>query len=351
MMLNLIFIYTVLIFLVLRFCVTLFNFLSNPKLGIYGKHFTDKVSVLIDANADTAGLLKLLGSIQTQDYQQIEVIIGYDHQQEIPADVVSFCTNNARFIVNRRSSAGINPAEDAVGNYLLFLGVNTIIHKGLINSLIYRTKVFNLALLSIIPTQSFTGFKNYCLIPLNNFLLLNLTPLRLVRLISSPVFSAGSNQCMFFDAAVYRKYEWEQRFKDRLPEALEVVKAVKQESFKVETLLGNKLIYTVIPVHINGFLRKTGELLFKKFSNNIFAAMLYILLVVAGPVFMLANYEYNLLILPVGLIFLTRMMISFLSGQSPLWNVLLHPLQMVMLVLSLFRAIVEHIRQRFSTSN
>ncbi|WP_216848918.1 glycosyltransferase [Pedobacter sp. L105] len=325
--------------------------MSNPKLGNYGKHFTDKVSILVDATADNDGLLKLLTALQKQDYQRIEVFIDHSKPEEINIDINDLCKKDQRFRVRKKSSGNINPAEETTGAYLLFLGVNTIVKKGLINSLIYRTRVFNLALLSIIPTQSFSGFINYCLVPLNNFVLLNLTPLRLVRLFSSPVFSAGSNQCMFFDSALYRKYEWEQRFNGKLPEALEVVKSVKQEGFKAETLLGNKLIYTFIPSHGFVSFQKIGQLLLRKFGNNIFAALLYILLVVTGPLFMLFNYEYSLLILPVGLIFLTRMMISFLSGQHPLWNILLHPLQMLMLLISLLTAIFDKSIQLIKSRN
>lgn len=338
-MLNLIFVYIILIFLILRFSVTVFNFLSNPKLGNYGKHFTDKVSIIIDATADNSGLLNLITTLKQQDYQHIEVIIEQAKAQEFHAAIVSVCAIDRRFQLREKRAGIINPAEEATGNYLLFLGVNTEVNKGLINSLIYRTKIFNLALLTVVPTQLFAGFMNNCLVPLNNFVLLNLTPLRLIRLFPSPIFSAGSNQCMFFDAALCRKHQWEQRFEDRLPEALEVVKGVKQEGFKAEILLGNRLINTVVPLHTTESFKKTGQLLFRKFGNNIFAAMFYVLLVVAGPLLMLSNYEYSLLILPVGLIFLTRIMISFLSGQNPLLNVLLHPLQMIMLLASLLSAI------------
>ncbi|HEY0177077.1 MAG TPA: glycosyltransferase family 2 protein, partial [Pedobacter sp.] len=278
-MLNITVAYIILIFLVLRFSVTLFNFLSNPKLGKYGRHFTDKVTIIIDATEDTGSLFNLLTAIQQQDYQPVEVIVEVQDVLALRPEITAFCRNDQRFRWRKKDADHPNPAEETEGNYILFLDVNTIINNGLINSMIYRTRVFNLALLSIIPTQSFTGFKNYCLIPLNNFVLLNLTPLRLIRLIPSAVFSAGSNQCMFFDAAIYRKYEWEQRLQGRLPEALEVIKAVKQEGFKVETLLGNKLIYTVIPNNIDGFFQKTGRLLLRKFGNNILAALLYLLLV------------------------------------------------------------------------
>jgi len=302
-------IYVILVFLVLRFSVTVFNFLSNPKLGNYGRHFNDRVSILIEAAPDTVGLMELLNTIKGQDYQDIEVIIQQHKDTEPPADLLDFCTDDQRFrLRNQRTGAA---EDEATGAYFLFLGTHTIIQNGLINSLIYRTKVFNLTLLNIIPTQSITGLFNYCLLPLNNFVLLNLIPLRLVRLFSSPAFSAGTNQCMFFDAAVYKKYEWHRRLKGEIPEALEIVKAVKQESFKVETLVGNHLIYSFVSEDQSDLIQKTGQRLLRIFGNNIFVALLYLLLVIGGPLYLLADYDYRLLILPAGLIFLSRIMISF----------------------------------------
>jgi len=340
-MLLICFIYVILIFLVLRFSVTVFNFLSNPKLGIYGRHFSDQVSVLLEATPDKQSLMTLLKSIQDQDYQHLEVIIQLYKESGESDELIRFCADDTRFRLRKQKSGSAE--DEANGAYFLFLGTHTLLRKGLINSLIYRTKVFNLTLLNIIPTQHISGFFNYCLLPLGNFVLLNLIPLRLVRLFSSPAFSAGTNQCMFFDAAIYRKYEWHRRLKGELPEAVEIVKAVKQEALKAETLLGNNLIHSYVVETQFDLIQKTGQRLLRNFGNNILVALIYLILVVGGPVFMLAHYEYSLLILPVGLIFLSRVMISFLSGQHPLWNVLLHPLQMVFLVISLLQAIYNRI--------
>lgn len=335
MMLNLIFIYSVLLFLVMRFSVTLFNFLSNPKLGNYGRHFKDKVSIIVDT-ADERALLKTLNTIQQQDYQHIEVIIRKRKNSALTAALAKLCETDQRF---QLKSGAINVLDDTSGQYILFLGPLTLVHNGLINSLIYRTKVFNLALLSIVPTQYIKGIYNHCLLPLPGFVMLNLIPLRLVRLFSSPVFSAASNQCMFFDAMVYKQYNWHAKLDGKLPEALEMVKAVKYNGFKAETLLGNRLVYLEAPGPEERIFHKTGEQLLKGFGNNIYAVLLYLFLVVAGPIVMLLNYEYRLLILPVGLIFLSRVMISFLSRQHPLWNVLLHPIQLLMLLASLLSAV------------
>ncbi|CAM4330373.1 hypothetical protein SAMN06265348_11027 [Pedobacter westerhofensis] len=333
-MLNLAFIYIVLIFLVLRFSVTLFNFLSNPKLGKYGKHFTSKVSVVIQVTTDSYSLINLLNSFKKQDYTNIEVIVTQPVKLKSSAELKALIDSDPRFQLRKRNSFSI---EDTTGEYLLFLEPQVVVHNGLINSLIYRTKVFNLTLLNIIPMVSLRGLVNHILLPLNSFVLFNLIPLRLVRLFSSPVFAAGGSECMFFDAETYKAYHWQQKVNRKVPEAVDVVRAVKEEGFKVETLIGNRLISLSAPAASKRLFSKTGVQLLKAFGNNIFAAVVYVLLVVMGPLVMFFNYEYSLLVLPVGLIFLSRIMISFLSGQNPFWNVLLHPVQMVFMMVAVIR--------------
>jgi len=301
------FIYVVLVFLILRFSVTLFNFLSNPKLGKYGKHFTDKVTIIITPSPDKKSLKLLLKSIREQDYEQIEVLVSTANNQEEIDTAAQNC------------------------DYLLFLDAHTTIRSGLINSLIYRVKVFDLALLSIIPDETTHSFLEKCMLPVKDFVLLNLVPLRLIRLLPGQVFAVASDKCMFFNAALYRNHGWNA--------GRDIIKMIKAENFKVETLLGNRLISISSSYHSSGLLNQSGKDLLLSFGNNTIAALLYLVLVIAGPIIMLANYEYALLIMPVGLIFLTRVMISFLVRQNPLLNVLLHPVQMIMLFIALSKAV------------
>ncbi|WP_442588617.1 glycosyltransferase [Pedobacter sp. AW31-3R] len=321
----LIFIYVVLIFLILRFSVTIFNFLSNPKLGKYGKHFTDKVAVIIDARINSPGMATLLHSLQKQDYQHMEVLLHCHRKSENFEQLHEICTADPRF----RTVGEINPAEVAA-EYLLFLQPETVVVPGLFDSLIYRAKVFDLAVLSIIPRQTSATFRDKIMLPVSDFILLNLVPLRLVRLFSSPAFSTSDDKCLFFSAQAYRKYAWQP--------GRDVVKAVKLDQLKAETLLGDRLIYTA-PTATQQLFPAYGKRLLLIFGNNIPAALLYVLLVIAGPVYMLSNAEYELLIMPVGLIFLTRIMISFLVRQNPVVNLLLHPLQMLFLCIALLNAI------------
>jgi hypothetical protein len=312
-------VYAVLIFLVLRFSVTLFNFLSNPKLGYYGKHFADKVSIIVLSAHSQPGLESLLASIDEQEYRYIEMIVQQDE---------SIAELTAR----------------ATGEYFLFITPCTTLHYGLLNNLIYRAKVFNLAVLSLIPTYKVSGFLAQCTYPLNDFLLLNLLPLRLVRLSNVPTFAAGSNDCLFFNAEQYGILTCNEKQSDKLPPAMELVKLAKQQQFKAEVLLANKMMQNNI---VDLDTRSFAQGLLLTFSNNSIAAFIYIGLVVLGPLIVLMNFDPAFLILPFGLVFMSRVMIAFMTAQSPVRNVLLHPLQMVFLFVLMIRAIVAHIQRSF----
>lgn len=288
------FIYAVLVFQVLRFSVTLFNFLSNPKLGYYGKHFGVPVSLIITGKRSEA--TDLLKSIANQDYKNIEVFFKDEQDEELLLTQVK-------------------------GRYFLFLDAETTISKGLINNLIQRTKVFDLDLLSLIPRRTPKDFFEHCTIPLQDWLLLNLFPLRFIKLNTPLLLSVASKSCMFYDARRYRVLR-------------QNVQETEPRKFSAEILLGNKFIYN----HTRPDSSEQGRLLLKTLGRSIPVAILYLLLSVLGPLLMLLNFDYIFLVLPIGLIFLSRIMISFLTGQAPLMNLLLHPFQVVMLVLLLIKA-------------
>jgi len=339
-----IFIYSVLIFLVIRFSVTVFNFLSNPKLSRTLKHYNEKVSILIPARNESDNILPLLQSIQDQDYMNYEVIVLDDCSEDNTFSIVEdFVLQNPKFeIVSGKTLPkgwlGKNYAchqlsELATGKYLLFLDADETIKKGLINSLIFRMDVGKLSLLSLFTNQQMITISECLTVPLMHFILLNLLPLRLVKLASNPAFSAASGQCMFFQASNYHENKWHQRVKDKVVEDIEIMKLVKQDQFKAEALLANGLIYCRMYKNLTESLNGFSKNLLAGFGNNIIILLLYLLLVIAGPVILVTNFNINLIVLPLTLIILSRIMISFLSGQNVILNLILHPLQMLFFLL------------------
>ncbi|MET4083507.1 glycosyltransferase involved in cell wall biosynthesis [Pedobacter sp. UYP30] len=334
-----IFLYAVLIFLVIRFSVTLFNFLSNPRLPKLFKHFSTKVSILIPARNEQENIIKLLLSIKNQDYEHYEVLILDDHSEDNTCAVVSkFCAENPKFRIIRGKELPIGwlgknfachqLAALATGAFLFFLDADEEIKPGLINSMLTRMELGSLSLLSIFTNQQMLTLGEKLTVPLMHYILLSLLPLRLVKLSKNPMFAAASGQCMFFEAKNYKDNCWHQEVKREVVEDIEIMKLVKQRGFKTEALLGNNLIYCRMYSGLKEAVDGFSKNLLAGFGKNIWILLGYLTLVIVGPVLLFLNFNLAQLVLPLTIILLGRVMISLLSGQKIIENLVLHPIQM-----------------------
>ena len=335
--------YLVFFFLILRFCVTLFNFISNPKLTPAGKHYSDFVSILIPARNEEIDIIDLLQSIKNQNYQHFEVLIlddnSTDNTHKVCAD---FAKSDDRFKVIKGESlpegwlgknfACSQLAKQAKGKYLMFIDADEIIANGLIDNVIHRMKIQSLSLLSLFTNQITVTIGEKLIVPLMHFLLLNLLPMRLIRLSKISAFSAASGQFMFFKADNYREYQWHDQVKNKVVEDIEIMKLVKTCNLNGEALLANGYISCRMYKSFNEAVDGFSKNLLAGFNNSIIGSLIYMLLVIGGPIVIFYYMGTMLLGLAIALIVLERIMISLLSGQNAFINVLIHPLQMLALI-------------------
>lgn len=346
--------YIIYFFLILRFCVTLFNFISNPKLTKVSHQYHDLVSVLVPARDEEKNILTLLQSVDSQDYQNIEVIVLDDHSSD---ETYSFCAGFAQkhplFKVMKgkplpngwlgKNYACYQLAQQAKGKYLLFLDADEEVENGLINSSVYRTKVHRLALLSLFTNQVMVTLGEKLVVPLMHYMLLNLLPLRLIYLSKNPAFAAASGQFMFFEAEKYHQYQWHEKVKDQVVEDVEIMKQVKQNHLKGEGLLANSFIrcrmYNSYQDAIHGFSKN----FLAPFNYSVITFLLYLVFLIGGPVLVGLTLNLQLFLMMLSLIVLTRIMISLSSGQNAVYNVLLHPLQMASLIVVAHLSVTKYL--------
>ncbi|TWR30221.1 glycosyltransferase family 2 protein [Mucilaginibacter pallidiroseus] len=332
------------VFIILRFAVTLFNFVSNPKLPKISKAYTDKVSILIPARNEAEDILPLLESIHKQDYPNYEVIILDDNSTDDTFAVCeAFAQQHHAFRVIKgqplptgwlgKNFACYQLAQLAKGKFFLFLDADEQVNNGLINSALHRMYLRKLSLLSLFTNQDMRTNGELLVVPLMHYILLNLLPLRLVYLIKSPSVAAASGQFMLFDAQTYIDYQWHLVAKGKVVEDVEIMKLVKQAKLNGEALLANGMIscrmYKSYTEAINGF----GKNFLAAFNYNIFGFLIYLLLIIGGPVLIILTMNINFAFMMIGIILLGRLMISYLSGQNVAKNLLLHPIQMISLLL------------------
>lgn len=341
-------------FIILRFVVSLFNFMSDPKLRRVHKPYHNKVSILIPARNEEGNILQLLNSIHRQDYQNYEVIILDDNSADSTYNLCAeFAASHHKFSVIKgkhlppgwlgKNYACYQLAKKATGQYLMFLDADEQVADGLINSALHRIHLKDLGLLSLFSNQEMQSTGERLVVPLMHYILLNLLPLQLVYLLKSRAVAAASGQFMLFEAGAYHRHQWHQQVKEKIVEDVEIMREVKSEGFRAETLLANKLIscraYTGYTDAINGFSRD----MLAAFNYNVLALLIYLLVLLGGPLIIIATLNLNLIVLMCGLIILSRIMISLSAGQNPWKNVVLHPLQMFSLMIVSFLSIQRYL--------
>jgi glycosyltransferase involved in cell wall biosynthesis len=343
-----------LFFIVLRFTVTLFNFISNPKLTRVSKHYTDLVSILIPARNEEENIVLLLESIRRQDYKDYEVIIYDDESSDRTyAICASFAELDGRFRVIKggelppewlgKNYACHQLAKKAKGSYFLFLDADECVSPGLINSAVHRMKLYNLSLLSLFSNQDMQTRGEKATVPLLHYLLLNLLPIRLVFLTKSPAIATACGQFMFFDADTYREHHWHELVKEKIVEDAEIMRLIKLKSYRGEVLLANGMIHCRMYKHYGEALDGFSKNALAAFNYSIAGLLVYILVMIGGPMIVLMTLNPNLIFFMAGLIALSRVMISLASGQSVFYNLLLHPVQMFNLTLIAFLSIQKYL--------
>ncbi|QQL49241.1 glycosyltransferase [Mucilaginibacter ginkgonis] len=341
-------------FLILRFAVTLFNFVSNPKLRRVVRHYHDKVSILIPARDEAADIIFLLESIRDQDYLDYEVLILDDNSSDDTYFLCqAFAAKHPKFRVIKgeplpanwlgKNYACYQLAHDATGRYLMFIDADEQIYKGLINSAVHRMQQNKLALLSLFTDQEMLTWGEKLVVPLMHYTLLNLLPLKLVYFLKSPLFAAASGQFMLFDAEVYRQNQWHEQVQAAIVEDIEIMRNVKAAGYRGEALLANGLIscrmYTGYKEAIDGFSKN----FLAAFNYNILGLLIYLVLVIGGPLIIISTLNLQLIVFMCGIIMLGRSMIAFAAGQDKNYNMLLHPVQMVNMAYIGFLAIQRHL--------
>lgn len=343
-----------LFFLVLRFTVTLFNFISNPKLTRVNRNYTDLVSVLIPARNEEHNIARLLKSIYDQDYKNYEVIIYDDDSTDRTHSIcAAFAKKHTGFSVIKggelpegwlgKNYACNQLAAKARGSYFLFLDADVVVQAELINSAVHRMKLYKLGLLSLFPNQEMQTTGEKTTVPLLHYLLLNLLPLRLVFLVKNALFAVACGQFMLFDAGAYRQNQWHSLVRGKVVEDAEIMKKVKTAGYNGDALLANGMVscrmYKNYDEALAGFSKNALAL----FNYNIPGLLIYTVLLIGGPILVMTTLNFNLMFFMTGLILLTRIMVSLSAGESVWYNLLFHPVQMINMAVIAFLSIQKHL--------
>jgi chlorobactene glucosyltransferase len=303
------------------------------------------VSVLIPARDEEDNIGTCLESVLDQTYSNYEIHVLDDESIDNTYRIVSdLCREHCRLRVHQgepleKGWLGKNWAchqlsQKAGGDILFFVDADCAMAEWALESAVARIERKGLALLSCFPRQVMKGFQQRLIVPLMNWFLLSLLPLRMVYQSSWLSFVAANGQFMAFTRKAYDAIGGHGAVRDRVVEDMELARAVKKNRLRMMTMLGGR----GISCDMYGSFREALEGFSKNFYPGfnsavpVFAAILFfIVMLFLAPFFLVMYHKYFLVF--AGAVLLQRLLLSITVKENPLFNIFFHPVQMVIMAI------------------
>lgn len=356
-MINELIFYSILIPVVITTAVSLYNFFTAPTIFNHETKLNDDlISVLIPARNEEKNIGKCLCALLRQTHSNLEILVLDDNSDDNTARIVKgFYKEEKRLRLIHgeplpenwlgKNWACSQLSKHAKGNTLLFIDADVILTEHAITSAYNKFRKRKVKFLSVFPTQKINTFGSYLVTPLMNWVLLNFLPLRKVYSSPTKSFVAANGQFLLFDKETYNRIGGHESVKDKVVEDMELARILKSNGEKIITCVGGEAVYCKMYNQfedgVNGFSKNffTGF----KTSPGVFLLMIHLFLFIyfLPAVLSLVNFKYMYI---VGLIVLSRIVISIISRQNILVNVLLHLPQMIVIYFVGWKSLINTLR-------
>lgn len=342
----------------MQLLVAFANLLFRQSFSRSKHGFSGLVSVLIPARNEEKNIGNLLSDLLGQNYRQIEILVFNDLSTDNTASIVSsFSDRDSRVrlinsVVLPEGWLGKNFACDALskeakGEYFLFLDADVRVQNDLIGNTCGFAQKHKLGLLTIFPKQIMRTLGEKISVPNMNYILLSLLPLILVRKSGFSSMAAANGQCMLFNASKYHETKPHERMKASKVEDISIARYFKQNAIPVACMTGDKTIscrmYESLGEAIHGFSKNVINF----FGDSFVLAILFWLVTTFGFILILFALPASFLLAYVGIILLTRIVISIVSNQSITMNLIFLIPQQLTLGLFVVKAIVNNIKKEY----
>lgn len=318
-------------FTFLQFTIAFVNLITLNSFKDEIKDYQGLISVLIPARNEENNIGNLLIDLQHQTYKNIEIIVCDDESSDKTAEIV---LEIARFdkrikLIHSgelpegwlgKNYACHNLALEAIGDYFLFLDADVHIGQQLISGTIADILQNKSKLISIFPTQKTNSIGEKAVVPIMNYILLTLLPLKLVYSSKFSSLAAANGQFMLFEAETYKHLLPHKLMKAEKVEDIKIARYYKQKGHKISCYSGNADIscrmYTNYNESINGFSKNIAMF----FGGSHVVAILFWILSTFGIVLVFTGMNLKWLFGTSLLIIITRIFVSRASNQSMISN-------------------------------
>ncbi len=320
-------------FTILQMLIAFVNLISRPRLMNLPSPSEGLVSVLIPVRNEEHTIHNVLNDLIHQEYKNIEILVFDDESEDDSAAIINeIIRHDSR--IRLISSTGLPNgwlgkmhachvlSQQAKGEYYLFLDSDVRIKKNAISKAVGYMQKHSPGLLSVFPQQVMKTPGEWLAVPIMNYILLSLLPLILVRFSRFPSLSAANGQFMLFQASLYQTFLPHEKTKMNLVEDIAISRLYKRNRIRVTCLVGDETIqcrmYTGFLAAVHGFSKN----IIVFFGNSFLLALFFWLTTTMGFAVVLSFLPLNIFILYLIVYFLIRVMVSLISRQNILLNII-----------------------------
>jgi chlorobactene glucosyltransferase len=334
-------------FLLITTTVILYNYCTAHRILNQSYPLAQKplVSILVPARNEEKNIAEVLRDLLQQSYTDYEVIVLDDQSEDDTFHLVediARTTDKVTLVRGKPLPAGwvgknwacFQLAQYARGEVCLFIDADVHLSNRALEAALHTMYKYKVVMLSCFPTQKIGSMGAWLVVPLMNWLLLSFLPLKLVTASSYPSLAAANGQFMLCNKKSYDEIGGHEALADHVVEDMELARRLKRHNYPIMTAIS----YDVITCRMyGGFIDA-----FKGFSKNFFpgfnaspliflSILTALIMVFFTPfIFVIFRTYYIWLIL---IIITGRVIVSRISSQNPLINGILHPFQMLCMVL------------------
>lgn len=346
------------VFGALRLAVSLLNWAGRPYWP-RSPHFAEspEVSVLIPARNEERRIGRLLEDLAAERSAIREIVVYDDRSTDATATVVRRCARSdarVRLVAGGKLPAGwqgknnacYRLAQQAAGRYLLFLDADVRIRPGAVARACAYVERTGIDLLSVFPRQRMPTSGTRLVVPLMNWILLCLLPLKAVRRAPQETLCAACGQFLLFRAATYRALQPHRTLRRAVVEDMAIARHYKHCGRRIDVLLSRGDVACTMYDSFSEAVAGLSRSVFGFFGGSEALAYLFAAATTAAP-FVVFGWSG----LTAGLVYLAaigaiRLFVSAVSRQSAASDLLLMIPQQAVLWLIVVTASVRKRRKR-----
>ncbi len=343
---NILFI-LLLFFNLLFLLIIIYNYFTAPVIKNIKSPINDskKLSILIPARNEEKNISHCLDSIVNQSFTNYEIIVLDDESIDNTANIVNtYVAKDSRIKLEQgkklpegwlgKNWACFQLSQKASGDLFLFIDADVRLNENAVSNSIKLREEKSLNLITVFPTQQINGIGAQLVVPLMNWLLLTFLPLKKVYTSRRSSFVAANGQFILIDRKTYVTIGGHSSVRNQVVEDMELAKKVKKNGLRMLTALGGDSIFCKMYNSLNDSVNGFSKNFYKGFNISAltFLFMLFFVMILFFSPVILIILNINFLLI-VTIILIGRVLISLMSKQKVIINIILHFLQMLVLII------------------